>query len=301
MSWHCYQLTFKIVSPLHIGFHKVMHLYRTRYYVYGKLLWGAVTAKLTKLLESDYQVVGAFLREAMRFGYFYISAQNEIYLPKYTEEGLKFHTLTISNFEKKFIYSMASTAIEPNSLTAEEGMLYEVEFINPYTLDDSKEVYLKGLIWIKEFNGKGVQLKKTNTNEWLFKFNDKEINFVKEVINRLQIGGERRCGFGVIEHHKECSMIEKDHDMIFPGRWEEVDGEVFITLQEGDPIWAHALCSSDLKIKGDIEPLVGREWDESRKGTGRKLTSAGLYWCIGSQVLGQTKFKIKDYGTWEAT
>ncbi len=296
MAWKCYQITFKINSPLHIGYHKVMHLYRTRYYVYGKLLWGAMTAKIAPLLDNDYQAVGEFLKEAIRFGYFYLSDSKEIYLPRYTEEGLKFGNLYLYDFEKKFISSISSTAIEPHSLTAEEGMLYEVEFINPLIINNITSAKLIGFIWLREFNKEGMQLK-SDSDSFLFEFNNKSIG-LKKVLERLQIGGERRCGFGLIE----CEDFKevKNNNMSFPGAWEEdKKDEVIIKLSEGDYIWAHTLYSTNLKIKGDIEPLVGREWDKDQKGAGRRLIGSGLYWCPGSKVLQETKFKAGMYGTWE--
>lgn len=296
MNWNCYQLTFRIRSPLHIGFHKVMHFYRTRYYFYGKLLWGAMTARLAPLLGTDYRQVGAFLKEAIRFGYFYLSTQDEIYIPRYTDKGLKFGSLSLSEFERKIVSSIASTAIEPNLLTAEEGMLYEVDFINPYTIDEAAQVRLKGLIWLRELDGQELQLKYSDDN-WFIIFNNQN-NVFFDAIKLLQVGGEKRCGFGLIECI-ELNRIEKGENTTFSGSWEENNQGVIITLQENEPIWAHALFSQSLEIKGDIEPIVGREWDETQKGAGRKLVSSGLYWSPGSVVLKKTKFKIQDYGTWE--
>ena len=158
MSWYLYSLTFKLKSPMHIGFHKVMHLFRTRSYVPAKPFWGALTARLTRMLESDnYKEVGEFLKKTMRLSYLYIydKETNVIFIPKYTDEGLKFGNLPekellLIEFEKKFISSLTSTSIEPYSFTAEEGMLHEVEFISPYTMDGGKQVFLKGLLWISD-------------------------------------------------------------------------------------------------------------------------------------------------------
>lgn len=91
MSWHLYVLEFQLKAPVHVGFHKVMHLFRTRPYVPAKPMWGAITAKLTKELKiHNYERVGNFLNRAMRFGYFYLSDDNDVYIPKYTKNGIVF-------------------------------------------------------------------------------------------------------------------------------------------------------------------------------------------------------------------
>ena len=33
MTWHCFRLTYELRSPLHIGYHKVGNVQRTRYYI----------------------------------------------------------------------------------------------------------------------------------------------------------------------------------------------------------------------------------------------------------------------------
>ena len=96
MSWHLYVLTFKLKSPLHVGFHKVMHFSRTRAYVPAKTFWGALTAQLTRYLRrSDYIEIGENLKRVVRFGYFYLSkkssnGEEKVFIPNYTNEGLRF-------------------------------------------------------------------------------------------------------------------------------------------------------------------------------------------------------------------
>jgi len=308
MSWHLYSLTFKLRSPLHIGFHKVMHLFRTRAYVPARPFWGALTAKLTKTLKSsnckevDYKEVGEFLRRTMRFGYLYLSVKNDrIFMPKYTDDGLKFGNLPQTEFEKRFISSIASTAIEPNSLTAEEGMLHEVEFINPYEIDKENEklnpVFLRGLIWIFEsFNGnKSVSI---NENDFSIKYNRATVKF-SELASTLQVGGERKYGFGLIMLEKIEKINNRNLESIgFNSKWYEHDNKIVIELNKDDFIWGHLKYNGKLKIKGNIEPIVGRDWDN--RGAGKKLTNYGLCWSPGSVILEPYKFVIsEDFGLWE--
>jgi len=302
MSWQVYEWKFRLKSPLHIGFHKIMHFFKTRPYVPGKLLWGALTAKLTPMLGiNDYQKVGEFLKKIIRFGYLYPYVEEKLYIPQYTEEGLKFGSLNQNDFEKKFISSMASAAIEAESLTAEEGMLHEVEFISPYTIDDGKPVYLpvylKGLLWLREFAENGIRLSRSN-DELIIIHNEASFNFKGHLANRFQIGGERKYGFGLVEL-KELDEISINEFKGWSGKWNEKDKEVYISLNSNDSVWSHILHSNNLNIKGNIEPLVGRDW-EATKGAGRKLTSYGLFWHPGSILCEDRTFKITEFGLWEA-
>lgn len=298
MPWSLYQWTFQLKSPLHIGFHKVMHFFRTRPYVPGKVLWGALTAKLTPILGiDDYQKVGNFLKKVMRFGYLYPYVEGNLYLPKYTENGLMFNSLSLNDFEKRFISSMASAAIEAESLTAEEGMLHEVEFISPYTIDDASPVYLKGLLWVRELSENGITLSKSN-KALITTHNGKTVNLNKEVFNQFQLGGERKYGFGLVEL-KEFNQITDKKFNELPGTWDEKEQKVLITINSGDPIWAHALYSDNLNVKGNVEPVVGRDWNAS-KGAGRSLISYGLCWSPGSILCEDKTFNVTEFGLWEA-
>jgi len=275
-----------------------MHFYRTRPYVPGKPLWGAITAKLTPLLGlNDYLKVGEFLKKAIRPGYLYIESnkRGELYYPKYTEKGLMYGLLSQYEFEKRFISSMASTAIEAQSLTAEDGMLHEVEFINPYTIDDEKPVFMSGFIWVREFSENDISL--LTKDKVIITCNGKKVEFNDQLANRLQLGGERKYGFGLVELHKITEVKDSKFNLL-PGEWKEENGEVCISLKRGDPIWAHVHHFENLKIKGDIELLVGREWDPD-KGAGQKPPkSSGLCWTPGSILCEDRTFKVDEFGIW---
>ncbi|MBC7333616.1 MAG: hypothetical protein H5T85_04020 [Actinobacteria bacterium] len=298
MNWSLYIWTFRLKSPLHVGFHKVMHFFSTRPYVPGKLFWGSLTAKLTPMLGiNDYQKVGEFLKKAIRFGYLYPYVEEKLYCPIYTEDGLRFGSLSQNEFEKKFISSMASAAIEAESLASEEGMLHEVEFISPYTIDDEKPVFIRGFVWIREFTENRFKLSKNN-NKLIITHNGQVVDFKNSLANRFQIGGERKYGFGLLKLNKLDEVSSNEFNGL-SGKWCEKDGEVCISINSDNPIWSHVLCSNNINIKGNIEPLVGRDW-ESDKGAGRRLTSYGLFWSPGSILCEDKTFKITEFGIWEA-
>jgi len=298
MKWYLYLVTFQLKSPLHIGFHKVGYLLRTRPYVPAKPIWGALTAKLTRALAlENYEKVGDFLKKAMRFGYFYVSDGEYVFLPHYTEEGLNFGNLTQVDFESRFITSYISTGIEPSTLAAEEGMLHEVEFISANIIDGGRPVFFKGLVWAREFS-RGDMVVRLEEDEIVIVKDGIQSKF-SEIADILQVGGDRKYGFGLFRLKEMKKVNGKDlKSTDFIGMWEETeDREVKITLTENQYIWAHVKHHPKLEIKGNIEPIVGRDWDS--KGAGRKLSSHGLYWSPGSILLGGETFIIKDFGLWE--
>jgi len=302
VSWHLYSLTFKLQSPLHIGFHKAMHLFRTRLYVPARPFWGAITAKLTRSLKSsNYKKVGEFLKKVMRFSYLYISNGNDVFIPIYTNEGLKLGNLSQIEFEKRFVSSLASTSIEPHSFTAEEGMLHEVEFISPYEIRKEngrlKPVFLKGLLWISERSEEGLSMR-INEDNFSIANGKSNVEF-SDLVDTLQIGGERKYGFGQLKLEELKEVDDQNlSNLGFKGGWKKDKDEIRLELKKDDFIWGHAKYSFDLKIKGSIEPIVGRDW--GNRGTGRELRSYGLCWVPGSILIEDKTFRIKEnFGLWE--
>jgi hypothetical protein len=133
-----YEVTYRALSPLHIGYKQIGILSTTRYYITGKALWGAITANLTRHLfdapgPNDYKEVGDTVRKAIRATYFFPVVDGEIYFPHYEcddseQEGLKYGKLAKSQFERTFINSCVSTALDKTK-TADENTLHETEYI----------------------------------------------------------------------------------------------------------------------------------------------------------------------------
>jgi len=147
MSWLCYELTFRIDTPLHIGYRKTGYIQRTRKYVPGRTFWGAVTAHLARMyfpeteerkdekVETVYRDVGEWVRKNMIFGYFFIgnydkdnktdvSVQTEkIYLPVYHKKnGMRF-----INYK-----NIADDNLCSNEDVEKQNCLTETEFENRY-------------------------------------------------------------------------------------------------------------------------------------------------------------------------
>jgi len=76
MSWQCYDLIFRLMAPLHVGWRKSGNLQQTRGYVPGKNQWAALTARLTREYDDGakgqrYVEIGQKVQKHFRFGYLY--------------------------------------------------------------------------------------------------------------------------------------------------------------------------------------------------------------------------------------
>ncbi|WP_322797546.1 RAMP superfamily CRISPR-associated protein, partial [Thermoflexus sp.] len=178
MAWVHYVLRFRLLSPLHIGDRKMGNLMQTRPYVTGRVLWAALTARLTRDLgrgtrARGYQGIGAKIKKNFRFGYLWPSLDGETpYFPWDHDD-----------FEYLLLGSYVSTAIDYDRQAAQEGSLHEVEFIAPVARD-GRPVYLIGDLWVRV------------DDPWVRDVLSPELQRLWEVLNRLQLGGERTYGWG---------------------------------------------------------------------------------------------------------
>lgn len=302
--WKCYELKFKVKSPIHIGYgSKLGIINRTRYYIPGKTIWGAVTATLAREAMEGYEPklyedVGDFVKKHMIFSYFYPLKDKSVLYPNYTDNGFGFGNnkdfVSKEEFERDFVSSYISTAIDKCSKTAEETSLHEFELISPdgllgYLFVDLKEN--------KDYNISFVEIGEKEIN---LKINN---NLVKvfDSIETIQVGGERNYGFGQLELQKK-KIREKNN----PVNLYESDVSVDLndlTLETTNLALAHV----DIKnlnfenFKGDIEPLVGREWDKSSssKGVGQCISDPKICSSPGSKFSSKNEIKIRYYGVWE--
>ncbi|MCX7597189.1 MAG: hypothetical protein N2235_26265, partial [Fischerella sp.] len=149
MTWTPYRIVFKLKSPMHIGCGKVGNVQRTRPYVTGRVFWGALTMRLTREHHQPatdsrlYQAIGEQVHQQLAYTYFYpatkANGDYKIHLP-WENEHL---------FRRQFLSSYASTALNYPQQSADEGLLHEVEFISPRTLDSGEQVYLVGYVFAK--------------------------------------------------------------------------------------------------------------------------------------------------------
>lgn len=279
MTWRAFQVVLRLRSPLHIGCGKVGNLQRTRLYVTGRVLWGALTMRLTRDAfqergpatdSHDYQGFGNQVHQDLAFTYLYPALESgDDYQVAWPWENE-------STFRRRFLSSYQGTALSYPQQSAAEGMLHEVECISPHTLDTGEAVFLKGYVFEKE----GCAL------HW------------QSALKRLQMGGERGYGWGDVELVNALQFADElfGGPAVFRG-----DGDVpVICLPTDGRLLAHTLAT-DLPVAGDVEPLVGREWrsdDPHRRYVGQHVAFGDVCFTPGSMVSQALDVEVQKLGVW---
>ncbi len=282
MGWRVYSLTYELQSPLHIGYHKVGNVQRTRYYVPARNLWAACTERLVRSGFSvsgapagDYQRIGQWLREHCAFTYFFVAGEESLCFPNHTSTGLCYGKLPTAEFERRFVRPYVATALEAVSASAANDSLHEVELVVASTGLGSRTT-LRGWCFLDERG-----LSELGGERWHAR------------LSELQIGGERRYGFGCLRLVAEPSQTKSIEEYVVT-----VSGRRPTIRVEGEkPLLAHT-PALELNARGMLEPLVGRETTESSR-FGQKLTRAVMYWAPGAVCEDAQEFSIGANGTWE--
>ncbi|MFN3763005.1 MAG: RAMP superfamily CRISPR-associated protein [Anaerolineae bacterium] len=273
-----YKVVLRLLTPLHVGWLKQGNLQRTRPYVTGKALWGALTARLTRddpKSGGNYVNIGKRVNEELAFTYFYPAVGEEVDLWPWDDPD---------EFAWRYLNSYASTALDYDRNTAEEGTLHETEYISPRTRE-GKPVYLVG--YILERDGGNLA--------W------------SEALGRLQLGGERGYGWGRVEPVSK----QESKEPLF-GQWSVQAGTWPPELVPASPearVLAHALAADFddgtlhralTDVTGPIEPLVGRETVAGDR-FGMQISPARICYAPGSRAKPTTSCRIGPYGIWEAS
>lgn len=269
MAWTHYRLKFRLLSPLHVGYRRVGNLMQTRRYVPGKLLWAALTARLTRdhhdgSQGSEYRRIGDLVQEHFRFGYLWPSLNGE---PPYFpwEHG---------DFDYLFLDSYASTALDYDRSAALEGQLRETEFLAPRTRTD-RAVCLTGDLWVQEDD------LPTDLVGW------------KRALQHVQLGGERGYGWGRVTLATALSRPDERAEPTF-------------SLRAEQRTTAHALavdtdCARAVThVRGAVEPLLGWERDNTASGRTWRLSTALIVYTPGATAVKDLCVAVGPFGIWEA-
>lgn len=285
MAWHCYEVVFRLRTPAHIGRGSVGNVQRTRPYISGRVLWGALTMRLTRDLASQqravaqaqaYRDIGEQVHDHLAYSYFYPA----------TKTGSSYQVAwpweNPSRFRFRFLSSYNSTALSYPQQSAATGMLHEVEFLAPYTIDTGEPVYFVGYIFVSD----GCTL------PW------------QAACQRLQVGGERGYGWGDLA----LMSCERANDELFEGRV-RVNGQgarPVLSLSDDQgadrSLLAHTFAENTI-ANGDIEPLVGREWranNGANRHVGQHVSCSGICFTPGSSVDQPSGFIVNRFGIWRA-
>lgn len=292
--WKRFDIVFTLKSPLHIGYSpcKGSVISRTRYYVPGRNFWGAITKGAAENLfdcpdAENYLKIGEQIKNNFRFMYFYLYDEKTEYTPEFTNSGLKYGKVDVFEFERKFIGSRISTAIDGTKGTAKDESLHEIEFINNKYRDDNgniRNTKLIGNIWIKDSTALPAKNGEENVE-----VNDHGI-FVNRfnLIEKLTLGGEQNYGFGLVE----LESIKTD-DV------NTNDDNIIINIKKGNLILSHLKYDKNVSFQGDLELLSGREYQkksERYRNPGKYIVPPQYYFSPGTRLLsGDKKQLILDW------
>ncbi|MCL4514307.1 MAG: hypothetical protein M1379_01730 [Firmicutes bacterium] len=187
--------------------------------------------------------------------------------------------------ESWLLTSFASTAIDTASQAAQEGTLHEVELINHRFLrgwhDDGivfacgDPVHLSGILFLS-----------SNTP-------DKIADKWEQALGRLQVGGERGYGFGLLT----LAGKPRPTKTVFGYQTELFATDPEVTLAKGEPLPAHIIAEDATNLQGPIEPFLGRE-TLSDGQFGKTISPAEICWIPGATSSETKTFCVKEKGLW---
>lgn len=270
MAWKMCKVQLRLLTPLHVGWLKQGNLQRTRPYVTGKVLWGALTARLTRdhFNGSNYEQVGKRVNEQLAFSYFYPVSSETLDLWPWGKGA--------DEFAWRYLQSYASTALNYAHNRAAEGSLHETEYIAPQTRD-GEPVSLLGYIFEQE----GCNLK------W------------QEALSRLQLGGERGYGWGRVRLKGESQEKGEPQETgeFFPGWQVDLSGErPQLKAADGKAVFYAHVQAQGVQGRGTIEPFLGRETASDGRH-GESLSQALICWAPGGEA-DKVQVRIGRFGVW---
>ena len=292
MSWEIYRLVYEVKSPICIGFHKLGFIQRTRPYIPGRNIWGALTANLTRIMNNDrYEDIGKDLKEHLRFVPFFPALHRDSpLLPAYTSKSGLLYRDGIGNdlkehqLERLLISAYGRTAVSPDYLSAEEGSLFETEFINPcISRQDGlglRQVYFVGYI----FKRKVIEASALDESK------------IERALKRIVVGGERKYGFGQLE----LVSLDKEQVNVFGNKadLQNSNGPEF-NMDKGRHLFTHLYYDHGqvgnkrrfIDLYGDIEPVMGLEYSNG-KGFGQQTSTSHVCWMPGTEIKEEPGLKI---------
>ena len=270
-NWTAYRLDYRAESPVHIGWHRLGQIRRTRYYIPARNVWGAWTAAWARRPEglgfsdshNPYDAAKKSLKDWVQFtALFPWTAEEKSLRPIYLENGLRFGALTAGGFEAKFVHGVASASINPLSFTALDGALHEREYLH------APGMRFQGYVLVEQ----GCDWEK-----------------LRGQMERLQIGGNLGYGYGML---RLASF--KTETTLFDEFTVDTEGRL------KGPSGCHlaGFCNTvGLEAEGEVEIVSGRG---SRRGAGagQDVEPAKAMWTPGSRVAAGATFKIGARGDW---
>lgn len=283
MRWKLYRWVWQLKSPLHIGMPPAGMLTRCRLYVPARVLWGALTAELARVLKGNsYLEVGNALRKELRLTYLFPATRQNgtwrAWLPFYGQaQGLMWYLESKIGqnafpdriFRRRLLGTLPGTAIDPHTDTAAEGTLRELECImthwRPINDQKSGPVAVVGYVLVKEWPFPAISL---------------------EEIGELHLGADTRYGLGHL-HRVEWVKAEDIFGLPVEINCESPRVKASFTL-------GHAYAPA---LNGALELILGWDWGKGLSDYGGK----SLLWVPGSSSTEENSWQINEWGIWTIT
>ncbi|HBT20615.1 MAG TPA: hypothetical protein DEA47_04545 [Peptococcaceae bacterium] len=285
MSYKGYYLSFKIKTPIIVGYNDSMGFERTRYYIPPINMMGAFAASLSRNSSAS---TGHMRRldEFFKFSTFFLSDDGvNAFYPRLTPEGTLLYGkkgLSLLDFSGRFVSSKAGMQYGlPRNLS-------ESEFLMPKDGVKGNDNYLVGYVFVK--NGAEME----GFRSWLL------------ALKQLWVGEEINYGLGriVLEELREVGSA-KGEDFLF-----SIDGirfllerdEVIISYEVPSSLLSHAFIDNAegkiVNIYGVKEPIRGRV---DHLGGHVHFGQEEAYWVPGTLIYphgNSAEFRIGHNGIW---
>jgi hypothetical protein len=230
--------------------------------------------------------IGNDVAQRVVFTYAFPLDGDTVLYPVYQPGSIAYGSIRMSReeFEWRFVGSYASTALNYPEGSALEGSLHEVEHLNPWlrSRNDSPSVQLmlQGYVFVNE----------TCLDEWW--------SSAKDALAEHRLGGEGRYGFGRVR-----GMVDEvaPDELLFGQYVYDLRAHrPRVHVPQGSPVLAHTLIGDGWTAdSGEVEPLVGRNWNDQLGGAGRGLvTLAAACLAPGSTLKDPHWVEIGADGVW---
>lgn len=286
MNWCAYQLHLHLKTPMHLGWRRVGNSWQCRPYLPAYPLLCALAQRLTESGlycgrgDDPYYANLNWLKDHIRLTYFFPTVvTNESggapeltgFLPCYREDGSLFFQQQIqvfgegnavhnppqecpaAEFDYLFLDAQARTALSYPQRAARTGALYHFEFLRPWTRDHEiftcKPVFLIGYILL-DGEAQTTLLEPVSGVGKIFP---------GALFDHLQVGGERRLGWGLLRPKGRVAVPSGCHLFGLPGLRLELNQGVEILVEKNQPVLGHAVGGQEVQLRGPVEILLRRE------------------------------------------
>jgi hypothetical protein len=259
---------------------------RTRYYIPARTIWGVLISQLAPSLALSlrpprmYREARGAVESSVRLTHLFPLICGVESPPKLEPvRGLCYGKYTEPQFENMFVGAQTSTALTPESLTAENDALHETEFLAPRARDGHTTLGFYGDVLLR-----GTRI--TPAMLWA-------------ALAGFSVGSDRRYGWGRLALAGTPRQL---HGSFAGGTVLEWNGDdPTVSYPAATAVPAHVEADANLGLpsfEGDLEVVGGRDWDEKR-GSGQSVIKNRLCWVPGTQVTAACRFAVGPQGIWK--